>query len=195
MINSENFLRRLANDEVVGDFYPFDTGKINEVEDYIKQIVDKLRNNHQIKVEPDFEYYGSGFASYISIRISKKNNSDTKIKSNKNQVVKITKGILLYISNLSPYWYYGGSEWSVSTINGNFSGRSSGFIHPDAINRYNKEIWEDDLNKIKLTLSDFNYNLLTKEELEKTLDFEISLESNLMDGAPKVFDCFFHWED
>lgn len=62
--------------------------------------IDRLKNNRTINVEPDFNYYGSGFASYISIRISKRDNSDSTISTDKNRVTKHTKGILLYISNL-----------------------------------------------------------------------------------------------
>jgi len=42
MIHSEDFLRKLANEKVTGDFYPFDTGDLDKVEDYIRQIVDRL---------------------------------------------------------------------------------------------------------------------------------------------------------
>ena len=103
MIHSEDFLRKLANEKVTGDFYPFDTGDLDKVEDYIRQIVDRLKNNHKINVEPDFNYYGSGFASYINIRISKRDNSDSTISTDKNRITKYTKGLLLYISNLAPF--------------------------------------------------------------------------------------------
>jgi len=195
MTYSEDFLQRLANEKVTGDFYPFDTGDIDKVEDYIRQIVGRLKNNHTIHVEPDFDYHGSGFASYISIRISKRDHSDSIITTDKNRITKDTKGILLYISNLAPFWYYGGSEWSVTTENGKFLSGSSGYIFPNDIHNYDTEKWNNEIEKIKLILSHFHYNLLTKEALEKTLDFEINIASNLIDGKPKVFDCFFHWED
>lgn len=195
MTHSEDFLRKLAKEKVIGDFYPFDTGDLDKVEDYIRQVVDRLKSNHTINVEADFDYYGSGFASYISIRISKRDNSDSIIKMDKNRITKDTKGILLYISNLAPYWYYGGSEWSLTTENGKFASGSSGYISPTDINKYDTAKWNNDIEKIKFTLSHFKYNLLTKEELEKSLDFEINIASNLIDGKPRVFDCFFHWED
>ena len=77
----------------------------------------------------------------------------------------------------------------------NFLSGSSGYIFPDDINKYDKTKWGKDIEKIKFTLSHFNYNLLTKEELERTLDFKVNIASNLIDGKPSVFDCFFHWED
>jgi hypothetical protein len=195
MIHSEDFLRTLATEKVTGNFFPFETGDLDKVEKYIRQIVGRLKNNNTINVEADLNYYGSGFASYVAIRISKRDNSDSIIKSDKNQTTKSTKGILLYISNLAPYWYYGGSEWSATTENGKFVSGSSGFIFPDDIDKYDKIKWDSDIEKIKLTLSYFNYNLLTKEELEKTVDLEINIASNLINGSPRVFDCFFHWED
>lgn len=195
MKHSEEFLRELANEKVIGDFYPFNTGDYYKVIDYIRQIVGKLKNNQRINVEPDFDYYGNGFASYISVRISKRDNSDSIIKTDKNRVIKETKGILLYISILTPYWYFAGSEWSVTTKNEKFVSGWSGYIIPNEVNNYDKTKWDNDIEKIKFILGDFNYNLLTQSEIENILDFEISIASNFINGKPRVFDCFFHWED
>ena len=65
----------------------------------------------------------------------------------------------------------------------------------DDIDKYDKAKWNSIIEEIKITLSLFNYNLLSKEELEKALDFNANIASNLINGQPRVFDCFFHWED
>ncbi len=192
---SKEFLQKLANEKVTGDFYPFNSGDINKVEDYIKQIVGRLKKNDRINVEPDFTNYGSGFASYVPIRISKRNNSDSIISTDKNKITKSTTGILLFVSKLTPYWYYGGSEWSITTKNGKTISGFTGYIFPEHINKYDKTKWDRDIEKIKYTLNHFNYNLLTEQELKKQIDFEIEIAGNLIQGKPRVFDCFFHWED
>jgi|GEM_PF-3760475 len=71
-----------------------------------------------------------------------------------------------------------------SSENGKFASVSSGHIFPNDIDKYDKAVWEKDIEKIKFTLSHFGYNLLTKEELEKPLDFNVNIASNLIDGKP-----------
>ncbi|MCA0428854.1 MAG: hypothetical protein LCH37_15565 [Bacteroidetes bacterium] len=192
---SADFLRDLAKDKVTGDFYPFDTGNIENVINYIRQLVGSLSDNPSLIIEPDFDYYGSGFASYIPVRVSKRDNSDSTITTAKNRVSKETKGILLYISNLTPFWYFGGSEWSVTTENGRQVSGSSGFLFPEDNNAYDTTKWETDMERIKFTLNQFNYQLLKQDELETPLDFDLTLASNFITGKPRVFDCFFHWND
>ena len=195
MAFDEAFLKRLAKEKVIGDFPPFDTGNINKVEKYIRKITHRLKDNHQIIIEPDFEYYGSGFASYINVQISKKDKSDTKTTQENNKLTHWTKGILVYISNLTPYWYYGASEWTISKDNGNYIGGSSGFLRPENIDKVDTEIWSAEIEKIKTVFNQFKYRLLTKEELEKQVDFDVSVRTILADKPYEVFDFFFHWED
>ncbi|MBF7091205.1 hypothetical protein IUY40_06605 [Flavobacterium sp. ALJ2] len=195
MTHSEYFLKKLASEKVTGDFYPFDTGEIDKVEDYIRQIVGRLKNNQKIIIEPDFDYYGSGFASYINVRISKRDKSDSKITTDKNRVTKCTKGLLLYISNLTPFWYYGTAEWDRTTENGVFKSGSTGFLRPHSIDNIDTQLWTNDIEKIKLVMSDFGYYLLTRQEVEDPIDFKVNMASNLIEKPTKVFDCFFHWED
>ncbi|UOG76955.1 hypothetical protein MTX78_10215 [Hymenobacter tibetensis] len=195
MIYNEEFLGLLAKDRVIGDFPPFNNGNINEVEIYIKTIIGRLKDNYQIIVEPDYTYYGSGFASYISVKISKKDKSDTRTTHEKNRVTEWTQGLLLYVSNLAPYWYYGASDWTVSTENGKYVGGSAEFLGPDSINDIDYELWKTEIEKIKILFHQFRYNLLTKEELEKQVGFDLSIRTVLADKPYKVFDFFFHWED
>ncbi|MCB2410148.1 hypothetical protein [Hymenobacter lucidus] len=191
----EDFLKQLAKDEVRGNFPPFHTGNIKQVEKYVKVIVDRLKDDHQLIVEPDFSYYGSGFASYIPVRISKKDKSDTKALQERNRMTYYTKGLLVYISNLTPYWYYGASEWSVTTENGKVVGGSSGFIRPESIAEVNKELWGEKIDRVKDTFHQYRYNLLTQEELAQQVDFDISVRTVLADKPYEVFDFFFHWSD
>jgi hypothetical protein len=66
---------------------------------------------------------------------------------------------------------------------------------PEDIDKYDKAVWDNDIEKIKLQMSDAGYNLLTKEELERPLDFKVTIAGDLINGKPRVFDCFFHWDD
>lgn len=195
MMHQEDFLRDLCHSKVVGNFPPFNTGDINEVKTYIRKIIDKIKVNHQLIVEPDFNDYGSGFASYINVRVSKQDESDSQIIQNKNESTKNTKGILLYVSVLTPYWFYGGSEWSITTKNGEFKSSFSGFLSPESINDIDKGLWAAPIRKIKEIFDLYHYTLLTREELEEPVLFDVDIQTVLADKPYTVFDCFFYWED
>ena len=109
---SEEYLRRIVRDEVVGDFPPFTLGSIAKTENYIRKIIARLASISTISVEADFTSYGSGFASYVELRISKRDRSDSTTLAQNQLVSYDTNGLLLYVSRLTPYWFYGGSEWA-----------------------------------------------------------------------------------
>ena len=44
-------------------------------------------------------------------------------------------------------------------------------------------------------MSGYGYRLLTEEELEEQIWFEIEIPTILADKPYEVFDCFFYWED
>lgn len=192
---TETYLRNLATDQVQGDFTPFNKNDIGKVKRYIKGMLGQLSDHKRILVEPDYEAYGSGFASYINVKISKKDKSDTIIERNGNRTVEKKDALLLYISLLSPYWYFGKGDWWNNYTNGEYSGGSNNFLTPDSINRYNKTLWSDDVEHITRLFEEFRYSLLTKKEVEQMLDFEVKITSNLGEKPYTVFDCFFHWED
>lgn len=195
MEHSEEFLRKLCDGKVIGDFYPFETGNQREIVEYIKKITGRLQNNHRINVEPDFSSYGSGYSSYINVKISKKDKSDRVLTNRGGVKIEWICGIELYICKLAPYWYFGGNEWTGSYENGKRIGGSAGFVSPESIDEIDYEIWKDDINRINQTLSEFRYQLLTKEEVEKSLWFAIEIPTILSDKPYRIFDCFFYWED
>jgi hypothetical protein len=194
-IFTEVFLRNAAADQVQGDFTPFNKGDIGKVKRYVKGMLGRLSDNKRIKVEADFSAYGSGFASYINVKISKKDKSDTIIEKNGNRTTEKKDAILLYISLLAPYWYFGKGDWWDNYTNGEFTGGSSNFLTPESINQYNKPLWETEIEQITRLFEEFRYVLLTKKEVEQALWFDVKIVSNLGEKPYTVFDCLFHWED
>jgi hypothetical protein len=146
-------------------------------------------------VQSDYKYYGSGFAFYVNVKISQGDRSDTKIIYEGSKRTEWIKGMLLYISNLSPYWYYGGSEWTITNENDTWKGGSEGFLRPENIDYSDQSIWGDTIYKIKELMSSFGYRLLTEEELKEPVWFEADIPTLLADKPYQVFDCFFYWED
>ncbi len=192
---SENYLRNLATDKVQGDFTPFNKNDVQKVNRYIKGMLGRLSDKKSLIVEADFSSYGSGFASYINVKLSKKNKLDSQIKQKGNKIEVTTEGVLLYISSLSPHWYFGGVKWFSSYLDNKFQGGTMPFLTPRNIRQYNTALWGDDIEYITRLFEEYRYTLLTEQEVEKDLWFDVDIKANLGEKPYSVFDCFFHWED
>lgn len=192
---SEEFLRELCDGKVVGDFPPFDTGRIEDVKEYIKHILGQIGARNDVFVNADFNSYGSGFASYVSVKISRKDKTDTTVKRNGTNRTEWTEGLELYISTLSPFWFWGGSEWTVNYEDERRTGGSGGFLRPESIHEIKQEMWSDKIKTICKIFDNFGYILLKPEELIKPVWFDVKIPTVLAGEIYQVFDCFFYWED
>jgi hypothetical protein len=192
---SETYFRTLVKGNLQGDFEPFLNNDIQEVECYIRTMLGRLRDHKSIKIQADFMAYGSGFASYINVKITKKDRSDTISTKQGNLNVENKKSIILYISLLAPYWFFGGASWSENYLDGKYQGGSMPFLRTEDNAKYDKTIWQDEIEFINQHFDEYRYRLLTQTELEPFLDFEIDIPTIIADKPYQVFDCFFYWED
>jgi hypothetical protein len=192
---TEEYLRNLAADKVQGDFTPFNKGDIGKIKRYVKGMLGRLSDNNRIVIEADYSAYGSGFASYINVKISKKDRSDVKVIQEKKRTVDEHDGLLLYISLLAPYWYFGKGSWWDNYSDGSYIGGGGNFLTTRSIREYNKPLWSKEVEQITALFDEHRYRLLTEKEVEKTLWFDTKIVSNLGEKPYTVFDCFFHWED
>lgn len=198
MIFTEPILRRLCMGGYVGDFPPFNDYENGDVDAYIEALVGRLKDNKRITVEADFNSYGSGFASYVPIRIGKKDRSDTEIQPRRDGGrSERTRGLLVYVSRLSPYWFFGGNDWTVHyDAQGAWAGGASGFLDLNSYSNYEPARWLSEIAWLKGIFEAFRYRLLTAEELSPRLDFEVSIPTCFASkGNYRVWDCFFYWED
>jgi hypothetical protein len=192
---SEDYLRHIVRREVVGDFPPFTLGSVAKTENYIRKIVAHLASISTILVEADFDSYGSGFASYVEVRISKRDQSDSITLAQNQRVTYETNGLMLYVSRLTPYWFYGGNKWAKTYERGKETGGGSLFLEPESQDNINQAIWQHDSRLIEAVLQDFRYSLLSSTELAQPAPSDIFIPTVLADKPYKVFDCFFYWED
>ena len=192
---TEQYLRNLAADKVQGDFTPFNKNDVQKVNRYIKGMLGRLSDKKSLIVDADFHNYGSGFASYINVKLSKKNKSDSIFKQKGNKIEVDTEGVLLYISSVAPYWYFGGVKWFSSFVDDKFQRGTMPFLAPQDIRKYNKSLWADDIEHVTRLFEEHRYTLLTEQEVEKSLWFDLDIKANMGEKPYTVFDCFFHWED
>jgi len=192
---SENYLRQLVGGAVMGDFGPFTLSSLDETERYLRQIVARLASLPALLVEADFSSYGSGFASYIEVRIARKDHSDTATAARGQHTTRTTNGLMLYLSRLTPYWFYGGSEWSKTYDNGRSVSGSASFLNSESQAAINPAVWHLEAASVRAILQAFHYRLLTPAELRQPAPVEVVVPTILADKPYQVFDCFFYWED
>jgi len=192
---SDDYLRRIVDAEVVGDFPPFTLGSITKTENYIRKLLARLAAGADFLVEADFDSYGSGFASYVEVKISKLNGSDRVTLAQGQRTIYDYDGLILYVSKLTPYWFYGGSKWSKNYENGRHTGGAFMFLTPDSSTNINEALWQHDSQLIESLMQEFRYSLLTPTELRQLAPAGLAIPTLLADKPYSVFDCFFYWED
>jgi hypothetical protein len=193
---TESYLRRIINLEVAGDFAPYNSGDRKNTDEYIQKIIVRLQSIPEFIITTEAESYGSGFASFTHISISKKDKSDTIIHKQAEEIVREeTKGLLLYICRLAPYAVFATSEWSYSFEHGRASGGTYQTMLTKKIDQLPEGGWIGLIEKIRTCLNEFKITILTKEELARQLPFQASIPTMLSDAPYKLFDCFFYWEE
>lgn len=190
---SEGFLRNLVRAEVVGDFFPFTTGSIDKVVDYTTHLISRLQGNQHVIVVPDRQ--STGFSSYVEVRISKKDKSNTKIIRQGTATTEYTTGLLLYFSILAPYWFYGSSSWSANWTGGRQTGGSSCFLEPESLAAISQQRWQAEIKEIEGVVQDSGYQLLSPTALMQPAPAGLHIPTILSQEPYRVFDCFFYWED
>jgi hypothetical protein len=191
---SEQYLRDLVAEKVQGNFPPFKSGKYTTVVKYIKEIVGRLSDNKNWIVEADYENYQSGFASFVPVKISKKDKSDTTTNYENGLIIETKDSLLIYFSKLCPYWYYSQGRW-MDMIRDGKNSPSTHFIRPEEQKNVNLHLWAEDIEKLTRQLEEYRYTLLDRKEVTKDLDFKIKIPTVIADRTYQVFDCFFYWED
>jgi hypothetical protein len=191
---SEQYLRDLVAEKVQGDFPPFKSGKHSLGVKYIKEIVGRLSDNKNWIVEADYENYQSGFASFVPVKISKKDKSDTTTRYENGLIIETKDSLLIYFSKLCPYWYYSQGR-RMDMIRDGKNSPSTHFIRPEEQKNVNVHLWAADIEKITRQLEEYRYSLLDRKEVTKDLEFKIKIPTVIADRTYQVFDCFFYWED
>lgn len=195
MTFEESYLRDLVDGFAVSDVYPYSTGNSRKIEKLLSQLVGRLSDIGSLSIDADFDNYGSGYASYVSLEISKRDKSDVIKEHHSNGVSLTTNGLMVYLSRVAPVVVYGGAFWTKTYANGKETGGSSHFLEPDMLEDLPAKAWECELESIKTILTDYGFRIPFKEELARNLDFEINIPTLLGEPPYRVFDCFFYWMD
>lgn len=182
-INEQN-LRKIIAGVPVGDYPPFNQGRAKSANACARQLCKKITALRMLDVTQSLDSYGSGYASYFDIFITKSDKSSTIDRG--HYIEK--KGITFYISRLAPIAVYGKS---VRTLHDN--GGSYGFLDCESIGTTPKGDWSREIEAVRQLLNIYKYAVLPSAEVSKQLWFETKIPT-ILDGET-VFDALFYWED
>jgi len=191
----KEYLTDIVKGKTKGDFPPFSKGKWKKSESYLRKIAGRLKDIKSIQVDADFNHYGSGFSSYVHLYLSKKDKSDVQITQNDELKTEETNGLMIYLCRMAPFAIYAKGTWHKTFNKGKWHSGGSHYIEPSNIGTTPQVNWENELIEITNILNQYGITFLTNEELNKRLEFEISIPTILSDPPFKVFDCLFYWED
>ena len=192
---NQKYLTDLVKGKTKGDFHPFSSGKWKKSDQYLKQVIGRLNDIKTVQIEADFDHYGSGFSSYVHLYLSKKDKSDVSITQNGSLRMEETNGLMIYLCRLAPFSVYAKGTWHKTFNNDKWHSGGSHYIEPEDIGSLPNTSWNLELIDIKNILNQYGITSLTREELDKKLEFEIKIPTILSDPPFRVFDCFFYWED
>ncbi|MCE7995551.1 MAG: hypothetical protein HEP71_26465 [Roseivirga sp.] len=195
MTFEESYLRDLVDGFAVSDVFPYSTGNSRKIEEFLCQLVGRLGDIGSLSIEADFNNYGSGYASYVPLNISKKDKSDITKEHHENGVSLTTNGLMVYLSRVAPVVVYGAGHWIKTYMNGKETGGGAHFLEPDILESLPSEVWEQELKRIKTTLTEFGFSIPPRGTLARNLSFEIEIPTLLGETPYRVFDCFFYWMD
>ncbi len=184
MILTEENIRKIVEGVPVGSFGPFLKHDTKECNAYAKKLCKKIESIKSLEVELMDDSYGSGYASYYDLFLTKR---DKSVYSDKGGYTLI-KGVTLYISRLAPVSVFGYGERTR-----NRSGSSYGFLDASSIGTLPDGDWSRELSKIKETINIYKYSLLSKSEVSKELWFNVAIPTIL--DSKNIFDSLFYWAD
>jgi len=186
MIFSEDELRQIIAGKTVGDFYPYRGGTQKQILFFIKELIYKFDKSKLLDYDVDFDSYGCGYSSYVDLFLYKKNRRSTIVKGNSDYI----DGISIYISRLAPVAVLG-----VNQKTKHDSGGGYGFLSTKSINKLPEGDWKNEINYIKQRFEKNNITFLSNKIVNKKLDFDVEISTNLSEDEYKVFDALFHWMD
>jgi hypothetical protein len=183
---SEATLRQCIKGEPVGDRYPYNNGSKQEIENFLKQVIAELKDSQLIQIDADFSHYGSGYASYVDLFCYYKDGSFNIQRGETTWII----GITLYLSRLAPVAVYGSGEKTKRKDGGSYS-----FLRPEDVGTLPEGEWNEVLYEISNKLIKFGFDLLQPEDILPLLIFDTKIFTILNNGAYRVFDALFYWED
>lgn len=183
---SHKTCQKLAQAQPVGEGWPYDGGSEAEILAHIKGTIATLAQRTGLALEPEFDHYGSGYASYVDIFARRRDDSGATQRSGHLEIT----GLRVYLSRLAPIACMGKAMISRGPTFGSFS-----YLEPSQLGTTPGDAWNDVARAMRGALSERGYALLPAALAARALPFDVEIPTVLSDGPFRYFDAVFFWED
>ena len=159
------------------------------VEGFLRWVVADLNRLPSLVIEhAEFRHYGSGYASYVDVFISKRDGSMRRSMDGTTEV----EGLTLALCRLAPLAALFKHSWRSSG-----PGPAGGHSMPELSRMVDDDPpgWEQECRQIRRTLDEHGIALLDSRILGLPLNVRLQVETALGEPPYRVFDAWFHWTD
>ncbi|MEV1238528.1 hypothetical protein ACIBO2_44980 [Nonomuraea sp. NPDC050022] len=181
-------LRSAANDQLASAEGAWAGGEVS-VEGFLRRVIADLDRMPMLSVDyAEFRHYGSGYASYVEVLITKRDGSMCRSESGWTKV----EGLPLTLCRLAPLAALFKPDIRSSRPDG---AGSSGLPALSLVTDTAPPGWEEEFRQIGQALDRHDVALLGSQVLSLPLEAGLRVETNLGDPPYSVFDAWFHWMD
>ncbi|MDG9667791.1 hypothetical protein ONV78_08615 [Hahella sp. CR1] len=177
---TDEHITRLLNQQPISDAPPWCDGDERAVDSFYKYVCARVSQLTMAQFHAEWKHYGSGYASFVDVCFYQG-------KAAQGQDAPEQMGLEVLFSRLSPYFVL--MEAPVPT---------SGFHSLPSFNGLDRLRTPNVIQlaqTIQPILEDFGLLRLYKSDLNKTLPRQIKVPAVLNEGACKLYDALFYWED
>lgn len=194
---SNEQLQDLIEGKIVGNGFPYETKDVQEIDAHIRRLFHRINRIPHVVCEAEWNHFGSGYASFIEFFCYRKENQVIVEEKYGYQEIK-TEGIVIDICRLAPVAIIGeDNRYQKIRIETNevVNGAHGSILDGANSLRY-AEKFQGIVRKIEHALQEFDYELLTAEEMGQPLPFKAKIPTIYREPrAYLVMDAIFYWED
>ncbi|MFF4194112.1 hypothetical protein [Nonomuraea sp. NPDC001831] len=181
-------LRNAVNDQLPGWAGAWASGATS-VDGLLRWIVADLDRMPALSVhDAEFRHYGSGYASFVDVFITKR---DGSMRQSENGWTNV-EGLPLVLSRLAPLAALFKPDIQASGPSG---AGSRGMPELSLVTDTALPSWEEEYRQIHQVLDRHDIALLDSQVLSLPLEAELRPETVLGRPPYRVFDAWFHWMD
>jgi len=180
-------LRSAVNDQLASAAGAW-AGGVTSVEGFLRRVIADLDRMPTLSVHhAEFEHYGSGYASYVDVFITK---SDGSMRSSENGWTNV-EGLPLTLSRLAPL----AALFKPDVHSSGPRCATRGIPELSLVMDTALPGWEEEYRQIREVLDRHDVALLDSQVLSLPLEAELRPETILGSPPYSVFDAWFHWMD
>ncbi|GAA4387977.1 hypothetical protein GCM10023088_60770 [Actinomadura verrucosospora] len=161
-----------------------------DVEGLLRGVTASLNTLPLVVVEhAEFDHYGSGYASYADVSVTKRDGSTRRNEGGGQVSVECLNVLLCRLTPVACV-LRPANRWRGPGDNG-----SSVLPESDRAVTAPDRSWASEYRQIRDVLDRHGIALIGADLLIRPLPMGLAVETNLADSAQTIFDAWFHWRD